>query len=108
MTSPRVEEVTPFRSERARSLRWKPSASIASPTRAAVATATPGSPLMTRETVFRLTPAREATSRIVGRVLRRALIRGGTTLSDNVVSEPYAGGPHVVKKLRLVCIAPTP
>jgi hypothetical protein len=49
-------------------LRWKPSAAIASPTRSAVAVATPASALMTRETVFKLTPAFSATSRIVGLV----------------------------------------
>ena len=49
------------------SLRWKPRSSIALKTLAAVASATPASSLMTRETVFRLTPARSATWRIVGR-----------------------------------------
>src|SRR3954469_9620052 len=94
MTRPRVEELRPWRSERARSFRWKPSSSIATPTRSAVAAATPGSSLITRETVFRLTPARTATSRIVGRVGRRALrslSSSQTTLSDNVVGAgPYA------------------
>ena len=56
----------PWRSERARSLRSNPSASIASVTLAAVAGATPASALITRETVFRLTPAWYATSLIVG------------------------------------------
>jgi len=35
-------------------LRWKPSAAIASPTRSAVALATPASALITRDTVFKL------------------------------------------------------
>src|SRR3954462_14973385 len=67
MTSPSVPEDPPWRSDRARSLRSKPSAAIASATRAAVAGATAASPLITRETVLRLTPADRATSRIVGR-----------------------------------------
>src|SRR5918994_7558557 len=67
MTSPSVPDGCPGRSERARSLRSKPSSTIASATRAAVAGATAASPLMTRETVLRLTPAERATSRIVGR-----------------------------------------
>ena len=56
----------PWRSERATSLRGKPSSAIAASTRAAVAGRTPSSLLTTRETVFRLTPAVLATSRIVG------------------------------------------
>src|SRR5215208_1532685 len=71
MTSPSVPDDCPGRSERARSLRSKPSSVIASATRAAVAGATAASPLMTRETVFRLTPAERATSRIVGRGERK-------------------------------------
>ncbi len=51
----------PWRSEAAMSLRWKPSSSIAAKTLAAVASATPASSLITRETVLRLTPARSAT-----------------------------------------------
>src|SRR3954454_23341679 len=66
MTRPSVAEDPPWRSVRARSLRSKPSASIASTTRAAVAGATPASALMTRETVFKLTPAVCATSLMVG------------------------------------------
>ena len=61
-----MEEVRPWRSERARSLRSKPSASIASVTLAAVDGETPASALITRETVLRLTPAWLATSLIVG------------------------------------------
>ena len=59
--------VRPLRSTRALSLRRKPSASIAARTRDSVSSVTPGSPLTTRETVFRPTPARAATSFIVGR-----------------------------------------
>src|SRR3954454_18560226 len=70
MTSPSVAEDPPWRSDRARSLRSKPSAAIASATRSAVAGATAASPLITRETVLRLTPADRATSRIVGREVR--------------------------------------
>src|SRR4051794_21328755 len=104
MTRPRVEELRPCRSERARSLRWKPSSEIAAATRSAVALATPGSSLMTRETVFRLTPAASATSRIVGRVVRRAISvlspPSQTTLSDNVVrAAPYARRPGVSRPL---------
>src|SRR4051794_13795254 len=66
MTRPSVAEEPPWRRVRARSLRSKPSAPIASATRAAVAGATPASALITRETVFRLTPAVCATSLIVG------------------------------------------
>src|SRR5436190_1126676 len=47
--------------------RWKPSLSMISWTRAAVAGLTPGSPLTTRETVLIETSARRATSAIVGR-----------------------------------------
>ncbi len=59
--------VRPLRSTRALSLRRKPSASMASWTRRSVSGVTPGSPLTTRETVFRPTPARAATSFMVGR-----------------------------------------
>src|SRR5215207_7886795 len=65
MTRPRAL-ARPWRSERATSLRAKPSRAIAASTRAAVSERTPASPLTTRETVFRLTPAVLATSRIVG------------------------------------------
>src|SRR3954465_13724703 len=66
MTSPSVPEERPWRSEAARSLRWNPIAAIARATRAAVGSATPASPLITRETGLRLTPATCGTSRIVG------------------------------------------
>ena len=52
---------------RALSLRRNPSVSIASRTRCSVSGVTPGSPLTTRETVFRLTRAAIATSFMVGR-----------------------------------------
>src|SRR5436190_4202074 len=73
---------------------------MAAVTRPAVVAATPGSSLMTRETVFRLTPASTATSRMVGRVVRKALRSSSpprlTTLTDNVVSvAPYACGRDV-------------
>src|SRR5262245_53314271 len=115
MIRPIVALERPCRSERARSLRWKPSATIASLTRAAVSAATPASSLMTRETVFRLTPARCATSRIVGLVALTATIlltppEIVTTLADNVVggtvwgravdcqggAHPAASRPHRV------------
>src|SRR3954465_13909812 len=80
MTRPSVAEPLPWRSERARSLRSKPSASIASETRAAVAGATPASALITRETVFRLTPAVCATSLIVG--LDNVVSPRGGTLAE--------------------------
>src|SRR5215211_7580968 len=91
MTRPSVEDDRPWRSERARSLRWKPSAAIASPTRSAVAEATPASALMTRDTVFKLTPAFSATSRMVGLVADSdasfvlLLQMRLTTMSDNDV-----------------------
>src|SRR3954469_8950394 len=65
---------------------------MAAATRSAVAVATPGSSLMTRETVFRLTPAASATSRIVGRVVRRA-ISALSSIPDNVVGQRCQGGP---------------
>jgi hypothetical protein len=105
MIRPIVELERPWRSERARSLRWKPSSAIASPTRAAVAAATPDSPLMTRETVFRLTPARCATSRIVGLVALTATFlltppEFVTTLPDNVVGEEGTGPRGEVSRAR--------
>lgn len=60
--------VRPLRSTRALSLRRKPRASIASWTRRSVSGVTPGSPFTTRETVLSPTPARAATSFMVGRV----------------------------------------
>ena len=66
MIRPSVAVEPPWRSEAARSLRSKPSCAIASVTRSAVAGVTPASALITRETVFRLTPAVCATSLIVG------------------------------------------
>src|SRR3954462_12415215 len=71
MTSPSVPEERPWGSEAARSLRWNPLAAIARGTRAAGGAATPASPLITRETVLRLTPATCATSRIVGLAFAR-------------------------------------
>src|SRR3954451_14733641 len=96
ITSPIVDDERPWRRERARSLRWKPRSAIAAETRSAVGPATPGSSLITRETVFRLTPARSATSRIVGRervagMTSDTVLLLWTTLDDNVVrSGPYA------------------
>src|SRR3954470_8151798 len=96
MIRPIVALERPWRSERARSLRWNPSATMASPTRAAVPVATPASSLMTRETVFRLTPARCATSRMVGLVALTATFllappEIATTLADNVVGGTLRG-----------------
>jgi hypothetical protein len=63
------------------SLRVKPSSATAARTRSEVPATTPGSSFKTRDTVFKLTPACEATSRIVGRPLM-----GGTAgVFDNVV-----------------------
>jgi hypothetical protein len=60
---------------------------MAAATRAAVSARTPGSSLTTRETVFRLTPAVLATSRIVALVATRApLLHPVNRFSDNVVS----------------------
>src|SRR3954469_17025509 len=93
MTSPTVADVDPRRSERARSLRRKPSSAIASVTRAAVCGATLASSLMTRDTVFKLTPARSATWRIVGRAPPRTGTAGRPPPSrDNV-------GDNVVRSL---------
>lgn len=61
-----VMEFCPGRSERAISLRWYPMALIAAITRSAVSSRTVPMPLTTRETVTTATPARSATSRIVG------------------------------------------
>ena len=66
MISP-IEAVCPFRSSRALSLRRKPSSLIALRTRPAVSGVTPGSSLTTRDTVLSATPARVATSFMVGR-----------------------------------------
>ena len=59
----------------------KSSWSIARVTRAVSSGETPGSALITRDTVLRLTPARAATSRIVG----RGRARSPSGASDNVV-----------------------
>ena len=66
MISP-IEAVCPFRSSRALSLRRKPRSLIALRTRLAVSGVTPGSSLTTRDTVLSATPARVATSFMVGR-----------------------------------------
>lgn len=63
-----MEAVRPLRSTRALSLRRNPRASMASMTRRSVSGVTPASPLTTRETVFSPTPARAATSFMVGRM----------------------------------------
>src|SRR6266566_1526177 len=63
-----MEAVWPLRNTRALSLRRKPSASIAARTLSAVSAVTPASPFTTLETVLRPTPARAATSFIVGRL----------------------------------------
>src|SRR4051812_50019554 len=86
MTRPSVADVVPRRSERARSLRRNPSSAIAAFTRSAVSGATPGSSLITRLTVFKLTPALSATWRIVGRACLissadNVVIGGGEGLS---------------------------
>jgi hypothetical protein len=62
-----IEAVWPLRSSRALSLRRKPSSLMAFRTRLAVYGVTPGSSLTTRDTVFSATPARVATSFMVGR-----------------------------------------
>src|SRR6266545_7804184 len=67
MSSPTVALSRPERRLRAMSLRRKPSSAIAVRTRSTSACATAGSLLTTRETVLRLTPARRATSTMVGR-----------------------------------------
>src|SRR3954464_13666251 len=106
MIRPIVALERPWRSERARPFRWTPRARMASPTRAAVPVATPASPLITRETVFRLTPARCATSRIVGLVALMATFlltppEFVTALSDNVVGgERYGAEGASVKGAR--------
>lgn len=80
-----VIEFCPGRSERAISLRWYPISLIAAFTRSAVSSRTVPMPLTTRDTVTRATPARSATSRIVGLVFwrcgRRLLTWGGDQLS---------------------------
>src|SRR6185312_613600 len=79
MTRPRLAVAWPRRRRpAAMSLRVKPSSLIAKRTRSDVPDITPGSPFSTRETVFRLTPARDATSRMVGRA-------GARDIFDNVV-----------------------
>src|SRR5437763_1257956 len=67
MISPIIREPPLLRRLRARSSRLNPSSRIAALTLSAVAVAMAGSALTTRETVLRLTPARAATSFIVGR-----------------------------------------
>src|SRR3954468_12374402 len=64
------------------SLRRKPSAAMAALTFSVVSGRTPSSPLTTRDTVLRLTPARRATSRMVGRMVSPRTER---FLQDNVV-----------------------
>src|ERR1700733_1484309 len=59
--------VRPVRSSRADSFRRKPRASIAPSTRLVVSGVTPGSRFTTRDTVLSATPARVATSFMVGR-----------------------------------------
>src|SRR5690606_41274096 len=71
MTRPSVDDDCPGRRLRARSLRRNPSCSMAAVTRSVVSGRTPGSLLTTRDTVFNLTPATRATSRIVGLSLTR-------------------------------------
>jgi hypothetical protein len=71
VTSPMLDVVSLCLRLRATSLRRKLSLATAACTRSAVASATPGSPFTTRETVFRLTPAEAATSFIVGRAASR-------------------------------------
>src|SRR4051794_26561431 len=89
-------EVRPLRRMRALSLRLKPRASIADCTRSMVSGVTPGSPLTTRETVFRPTPARAATSFIVGRApYRFAAVRGLRTVSATDVRPPSGSWTYV-------------
>ena len=90
MTRPIVSRLIPrFRLE-AISLRWNPSCRAAASTRSAVSGRTPASPLTTRETVLKLTPATRATSRTVGRpvVCRDAWERRGDRSA--AVSAPTA------------------
>src|SRR4051794_11895130 len=75
MTRPMVAVVRPERSEWAMPLRRKPSSLTASITRSTRSCWTCGALLTTRETVLMLTPARLATSTMVGR-------RGGTVASS--------------------------
>src|SRR3954452_5276284 len=100
MTSPSAPAL-PCRRLRASSLRADPNRWMAAVTRAAVSCATPGSALTTRETVFRLTPAVLATSRIVGRPDNEPLSSLVTRGVDNVVSapsrRPYPATDIVVK-----------
>ena len=70
MSNPIVAVVWPERSELARWLRRKPSSATAASTRCATSGWTCGALFTTRETVFRLTPARAATSTMVGRLVR--------------------------------------
>src|SRR5581483_436589 len=100
MTRP-MPAVRPVRSCRALSLRRNPSSSMACCTSAAVPGSTPGSPLTTRETVLRPTPARAATSFMVGRgactgepsAARRP--RPGPLAGDGELAPGYIAAPSV-------------
>jgi hypothetical protein len=77
------------RSTRAPTLGRKPSSSIACCTRLVRAGDTPASSFTTRETVLKLTRARAATSRIVGRLTSLFIapsIRRGARFGDRGVS----------------------
>ena len=81
-TSMPTERVLPPLRRRLLAVRlWRyPSRSMALRTRELSSSDTPGSPLTTRDTVFKLVPASAATSRIVG----RGMICGTSGTIDNV------------------------
>src|SRR5450759_3810846 len=68
---------------RAMSLRRKFTLASAACTRSVVALATPASPFTTRETVLRLTPAKSATSSMVGRVASLGAERRCVVIAGN-------------------------
>src|SRR6516165_2101021 len=82
----------PLRRLAARSLRAYPSDSIAVSTFFMVASVTPDPPLITRETVFRLTPAATARSFIVvcDRLVGRCVFVASSAITESL--SKYAGG----------------
>src|SRR4051794_27857593 len=77
MIRPTAALVRPEASERASRFGRKPSSRAAASTRVLVPAATPYSPFRAREAVFRLTPARAATSASVGRLRELTRARQG-------------------------------
>src|ERR1700742_315720 len=71
---------------------------MARSTRAAVSGSTPGSPLTTRDTVIRLTPAAAATSRMVGRLFTAARLSASqppaSCQHENVINLLPRSGSH--------------